>query len=95
MPEPVISRFTHCGYAWDPSRFSAEWSAIVSWRRTYFPGAMVDGIVTVQELLFAISVSEAHVPGAGEPLMRPASSILLNRRAVLSTVVQSPLQEAR
>ena len=56
---------------------------------------MVDGMVTVQELLFAISVSEAHVPGAGEPLMRPASSILLNRRAVLSTVVQSPLQEAR
>jgi hypothetical protein len=61
----------------------------------YLPGAISDGIVTVQELLFAIKVSDAHVPGAGEPSMSPASSILLKRSAVLSTVVQSPLQDAR
>lgn len=54
---------------------------------------MVEGMVMVQEL-FAMSSSEAQVPGEVMSVIRPASSILKNSRVVLSTVEQAPLQDA-
>lgn len=56
---------------------------------------MSAGMVETHVLLLAMSLSEAQLPGALEPSIRPSSSILKNLRAVLSTVSHSPLQEAR
>lgn len=48
------------------------------------------GIVVVHVKLLALRVSVAQVPGAGDPLMSPASSILKNFKAFLSVVSHSP-----
>jgi hypothetical protein len=56
---------------------------------------MSAGIVAAQVLLLAIRESEAQEPGALVLSSRPASPILKKESVVLSTVVQSPLQDAR
>lgn len=67
---------------------------MISWRRTYSPGAISAGILTVQVLLFVIRVSLAQLPGL-LPDNKPTPSILNQRRAVLSTDAQGLLQGAR
>jgi len=60
VPEPVTSRLMHCGYACAPFESPAAWRAIVSCLSTYFPGAMLSGMVVTHVLLLLSISSEAQ-----------------------------------
>lgn len=62
---------------------------MISWRRTYEPGAKVAGIVISHFPPAAIKSSEAQLPGAVLPSLRPASPILKKDRSPGEALVQS------
>lgn len=64
---------------------------MISWRRTYSPGARSDGIFTSHVFPLERSTSVAHVPFGKSPV----SSIFAHLRLSFCTLEQGPLQLAR